>query len=140
MATITATAGKKPRILITAQDLETLEALVGHSASKTGGSALLEEELARAVVVKGASDARPFCRIGSWVSYEDLGSGQVREIQVVLPPEADIDRGRVSVLSLVGASLLGLAPGAEFGWADDGGRPHRLKVLRMGVEPHADSK
>ena len=89
---------------------------------------LLEEELDRAVIV-GEASTRPFCRLGSWVSYEDLNSGQRREIRLVLPAEADIDKRQVSILSLVGAALLGLAVDAEFSWVDDKGRPHRLKVL-----------
>lgn len=131
-------AGRKPRILITNQDLELLESLVGSSVSRTAAIELLEEELARAAVVNDEFSGRPFCRIGSWVTYEDLGSGQIRNIQIVLPGEADIDKRRMSVLSAVGASLLGLAPEAEFGWTDDGGRPHRLKVLGVGVDRHAD--
>jgi regulator of nucleoside diphosphate kinase len=129
---------RKPRILITNEDLELLESMVGPSTFRTAAIELLEEELARAAVVNGEFTARPFCRIGSWVTYEDLGSGQIRNIQIVLPGEADIDKRRVSVLSAVGASLLGLAPDAEFGWTDDNGRPHRLRVLSVGVERHAE--
>lgn len=140
MAKTSAGAGKKPRIHITAQDLQILESLVGQPTSKAAAIALLEEELSRAVVVKEASRVRPFVRIGSWVTYQDLGSNQVRTIQIVLPRDADIDEGRVSVLSLVGVSLLGLPVDAEFGWADDGGRPHRLQVLKVGDEPRADHR
>jgi len=128
---------KKPRILITTADLEILESMVGSSSSTSAAARLLEEELGRAVVVNESFSARPFCRVGSWVTYEDLGSGQVRNIQLVLPSEADIDKRRVSVLSLVGASLLGLATDVEFGWTDDSGRPHRLKVLDVVNEPDA---
>ncbi len=133
-----ARAVRKPRILITSRDLELLELMVGPSTARTAAIELLEEELARAAVVNDAFSARPFCRIGSWVTYEDLGSGQIRNIQIVPPGDADIDKRQVSVLSLVGASLLGLAPDAEFGWTDDNGRPHRLKVLSVEAERHAE--
>ena len=129
---------RKPRILITSQDLELLESMVGPSTFRTAAIELLEEELSRAAVVNDDVSARSFCRIGSWVTYEDLGSGQIRNIKIVLPGEADIDKRRVSVLSAVGAALLGLAPDAEFGWTDDNGRPHRLKVLSVGVERHVE--
>ena len=127
---------RKPRLLITATDLQTLESMVGH-APASAAARLLDEELARAGVVNDAFNARPFCRIGSWVTYEDLGSGQTREIQLVLPADADIDNRRVSVLSLVGVSLLGLAVDAEFGWTDDKGRPHRLRVIDVAPAPLA---
>lgn len=126
---------KKPRLLITTSDLELLESMVGHSPTSAAAK-LLEEELGRAVVVNESFNGRPFCRVGSRVTYEDLGSGQTREIQLVLPADADIDKRCVSVLSLVGVSLLGLTTGAEFDWTDDRGRPHRLKVLDV-VNDHA---
>lgn len=119
---------RKPRLLITTKDQEILSSMIGH-APTTAAAMLLECELDRAVVVDETLNTRSFCRIGSWITYEDHGSGQTREIQLVLPADADIDKRCVSVLSLVGASLLGLTSGAEFGWTDDKGRPHRLTVL-----------
>ncbi|MDB5421730.1 MAG: GreA/GreB family elongation factor [Brevundimonas sp.] len=124
-------SARKPRILITAQDMEILESMVGRSATRNAAINLLEDELARAVLVNEDFNTRPFCRIGSRVTYEDLSSGQIRDIQLVLPSDADIDQQRVSVLSLVGASLLGLVADAEFGWTDDNGRPHKLRVLKV---------
>lgn len=121
---------RKPRLLITTKDREILASMIGH-APTSAAAMLLEHELDRAVVVNEAFDARPFCRIGSWVTYEDHGSGQTREIQIVLPADADIDKRCVSVLSLVGAALLGLTISAEFEWSDDRGRPHRLTVLNV---------
>ena len=119
---------RKPRLLITTQDQAILISMIG-SAPSSAAAMLLEEELDRAVMVDETSDTRPFCRIGSWITYEDHSSGQIREIRLVLPADADIDKRWVSVFSLVGAALLGLAVEAEFGWVDDKGRPHRLKVL-----------
>ena len=128
---------RKPRILITSQDLETIEGLMGHSCGIGAANRLLEEELTRAVLVDPSFAGRAFCRIGSWVTYQDLSSGQIRNIKLVLPADADIDKRQVSVFSHVGASLLGLVADAEFSWSDDKGRPHRLKVLHVGDEPHA---
>lgn len=128
---------RRPRILVTSQDMEVIESLMGHPSCVGAAGRLLEEELSRAVLVNPSFSSRAFCRIGSWVSYEDLTSGQIRNIKLVLPVEADIDKGQVSILSLVGASLLGLVADTEFTWSDDNGRPHRLKVLQVGNEPHA---
>ena len=130
-------AARRPRILITSQDMQILESMVGRSSSTGAAAALLEEELSRAVLVNETLSVRPFCRIGSWVTYEDLTSGQVRNIQIVLPGDADIDKRQVSVLSLVGVSLLGLTADTEFGWTDDNGRPHSLRVLEVGSERNA---
>lgn len=130
---------RQPPILITEEDMAILETMLGRSSTRSPAVDLLEVELARAKVVKPATAARPFCGIGSWVTYEDLSSGQVRTIQIVLPADADIDQRRVSVLSHVGASLLGLVADAEFAWTAANGRPHRLKVLQVGSEPRAEN-
>jgi regulator of nucleoside diphosphate kinase len=121
---------KQPRIRVTRSDYDTLEKMIGDTSARSVGVEILDQELGRAVIVNDDFDG-VFCRLGSWVSYQDLDSGQTREIQIVVPALADIDQGRVSVLSQVGASLLGLSPGAEFGWTDATGRPHRVKTLAV---------
>lgn len=131
MAKAKPNAPRKPRILITGQDLETLQGLLDHSRARTAGASILEAELGRAVIVGDSYKARPFCRLGSWATYEDVANGQSSRIQLVLPNEADIDQHRVSVLTPVGASLLGLTPDAEIEWSDDRGRPHRLRLVEV---------
>ncbi|WP_332658833.1 GreA/GreB family elongation factor [Brevundimonas sp.] len=131
MASAKQNAPRKPRILITSQDLETLQTLLDHAPARTAGVDLLELELGRAVVVGESYNARPFCRLGSWATYEDAAGGQPSRIQLVLPSEADIDQQRVSVLTPVGACLLGLTPDAEIEWRDDRGRPHRLRLVEV---------
>lgn len=131
MAKAKPNAPRKPRILITGQDLETLQGLLDHSRARTAGASILEAELGRAVIVGDSYKARPFCRLGSWATYEDVANGQSSRIQLVLPSEADIDQHRVSVLTPVGASLLGLTPDAEIEWSDDRGRPHRLRLVEV---------
>lgn len=137
MKTARTKTARKPRVLITNDDRERLASMIGH-APTSAAAILLEGELDRALVVDEGSHARPFCRIGSWVTYQDQGSGQSREIQLVLPADADIDKRCVSIFSLVGACLIGLTVGAEFEWSDTRGRPHRLKVLDVVNEhdPH----
>lgn len=123
-------AARQPRILITRSDFDIIEKMIGDTSARSVGVEILDQELGRAVIVND-DFAGAFCRLGSWVTYEDLGSKQTREIQIVVPGKADIDQRRVSVLSQVGASLLGLSVGAEFAWTDATGRPHRLKTIAI---------
>ena len=44
-----------------------------------------------------------------------------------------IDEGRISVLSLVGAGLMGLSEGQSIDWPTQDGRHRRLTVLRVGA-------
>jgi regulator of nucleoside diphosphate kinase len=68
---------------------------------------------------------------GSTLVYEDEKTGRQREVRLVLPREADIDRGLVSVLSPVGAALIGLPIGPFFRWRDRDGRTHGVRVLSI---------
>jgi regulator of nucleoside diphosphate kinase len=69
--------------------------------------------------------------IGSEVSFRDEASGRVQRVTIVLPPDADIDRQRVSVLTPIGAALIGLARGASIGWETREGEERRLTVLEV---------
>ena len=59
-------------------------------------------------------------------------TGQARRVTLVYTVEADTDLGRVSVLTPVGAALIGLAAGQSIDWTARDGRMHRLTL--EGVE------
>lgn len=71
----------------------------------------------------------------SHVEYRDTATGSVRRVQLVYPNEADIAAGRVSVLTLVGAALLGLAAGRSILWPTLQGHERVLTVLRVSPQP-----
>jgi regulator of nucleoside diphosphate kinase len=121
--------GRKPAVYVAADELARLTRLVSSAATDAPGLSLLEAELDRAIVVRPEDFPRRFARLSSLVRYEDLMTGQVRQVRLVTPEDADIDRGRVSVLAPVGAALVGLTPGAEISWTDDGGKRHALRIL-----------
>lgn len=125
-------AARRPTIYITAADHKRLSGLVGSSTALSPGAALLREELDRAVILGLTAAHGPFVRIDSTVSYEDRSTGKTRTVQLVLPEAADIDENRISVLTPVGAALLGLKVGQEFAWGAKDGRPRTLRIV--GVE------
>lgn len=120
----------EPAVRISETDYRRLSAL---SAVPTEGGGLLARELDRARIVSDAQlAAEPdFVRLGSAVAYRDVLSGRVRKVQIAVPEHADIDRGRLSVLSPVGAALLGLAPGDRFSWTGDKGRARIIQVEQV---------
>ena len=121
---------RQPAIYITAADYDCLFDMVPHHEIAGTGPALLSHELDRAHVVTAASRRR-FVRLGSTVTYEDEKTGRQREVRLVLPRDADIDRGLVSVLSPVGAALIGLPVGPVFRWEDREGRTHGVRILAI---------
>lgn len=122
---------KPPAVYVTEADYERLANLAG--LGRTLGAELLGRELDRAVVVRADEASQRFVRLGSAVTYRDLTSGETRRVTLVCPDQADIDAGRLSVLSPVGAALLGLCAGARFSWSGADGRPRVVEIEAVEV-------
>lgn len=119
-----------PQIHLNRSDHEALERLVGDLPG-AGAVGLLQDELDRAVIRKDGASAKPAVGLNQWVEYVDDHSDKVRRVQLVLPADADIDQGRISVLSYVGAGLIGMSEGQSIDWTDPSGDRRRLTVVRV---------
>ena len=75
-------------------------------------------------------------RIGSIIEF-DVDDGRRLKVQLVLPQDADINAGRISVLTPVGAALIGLSPGQAMQWLGNDGKK-RLLTVRTVSRPQAD--
>jgi regulator of nucleoside diphosphate kinase len=65
--------------------------------------------------------------MGSTLRYtSDLGED--RQVTLVYPGEADIAEGKISILTSIGAALIGLSSGQSIDWTTRDGRVHRLRV------------
>lgn len=120
-----------PAVYVTEADFEILSNLADAAAGRAPGGRVLAGEMARAVIVEPGEAPRPFVRIGSRVRFLDLSNDQARLVQVSLPRDASIDEGRISVLSPVGAALIGLTAGEAFRWTDPEGRLRGVRVLAV---------
>lgn len=124
-----------PEIIVGESDYDTLTALAAAAAPRMPEVAeSLMNELDRATVVD--SDAVPpgIVRIGSRVTYR--ADGTERQVTLVMPSEADISAGRISVLTPIGAALLGLSTGQTIEWPARDGRLHHLQVIAV-EQPNA---
>lgn len=99
----------------------------------------LKHELERARVVD--TTAKQVVRLGSKVLYQDSSKTTPSLITLVSPQEADVKRHRVSVLTPIGAALLGLGKGQRICFAMPWSDERILTVLRVenGIMPHYDS-
>jgi len=88
----------------------------------------LRAELEQAIVVPADALPAGVVRMNSRVRYRDEHAGVSREIEIVLPEEADVAQGKVSVLAPVGAALLGLEAGQFIDWRFPAGETRRLRV------------
>jgi regulator of nucleoside diphosphate kinase len=73
----------------------------------------------------------------SQVQVADPTTGARSVLTLAYPTEADPATGRVSVLSPVGAALLGLRVGETAAWATPDGRHHAAQVEAIPYQPEA---
>ena len=125
----------RPDIFLSADDFDALSRLVGDMPGE-GVAGLLQQELERAIVCAPGDRPTGAAPLHRWLHYIDSRSPEPRRIQIVLPHQADIDAGRVSVLSHVGAGLIGLVEGHTIAWTDPSGAERRLTPV-MVEDPEA---
>lgn len=123
-----------PPITLSTTDAERLQILSAASRQLAPEVAdFLDSELERARIVPPDALPASFVRMGSRVRFRDDGSGVVSHAVLVYPGREDAERRHVSVLSPVGAALIGLSPGQSIIFATTHGRRRKLTVLA--VEP-----
>jgi regulator of nucleoside diphosphate kinase len=119
-----------PPITVIEDEARRLNALASSSAVLFPRVAhFLAREIERATVVADNSDLRGVVRMGSRVRYCDEKTGEVRDVVLVYPHEADITLKRVSVLTPVGAALIGLSVGQAIEFQTPGHNKRSLTVL-----------
>jgi len=92
----------------------------------------LDRELDRARVV--ADDALPEATvtIGSPLAFLDCDTDQRHAVTLVWPAEEDSAHQRLSVMTPVGAALIGLRAGQGIAWRNRAGVWRRLRVEHVG--------
>ncbi len=109
-----------PEIFLTSDDHARLSQLIGDGEAR-GVAGLLQQELDRATLWDAAGRPAPAVGLDRWLHYTDGRTPDARRIQIVMPQDADIDAGRISALSYVGAGLIGLREGQTILWPDPSG-------------------
>jgi regulator of nucleoside diphosphate kinase len=92
----------------------------------------LREELDRAYVIPAEKLRPDIVSLGSRVAFRDEQTGKVQKIILVYPLDADITLRRVSVLTPVGAALLGLSVNQTISFHTRTGERRELTVLKVG--------
>ncbi|HEX7126129.1 MAG TPA: nucleoside diphosphate kinase regulator [Thermodesulfobacteriota bacterium] len=128
-----------PDIVITDRDKERLVHVVEAWMDRPPFAEMadfLDAELARAEVVPPEAIEPTVATMNSRVEYEDATTGQRRCVTIAFPDQAG-GAERVSVLSPVGAALLGLSEGQEIAWHTSDGRARRIRLLKVHFQPEA---
>jgi len=94
-------------------------------------ASFLSDELDPVQIVRGGTAEGDFARMGSRVDFRDNSTGRMQSVTLVYPGEADIAQGKVSILTPIGAALIGLSKGQSIDWATRTGEIRRLTVLEV---------
>lgn len=125
-----------PQIHISEQDYDRIAGMALRiRQSAPGLSRLILEEIERAEVCPAEDLPANVVALGSEVEFVDDTNGTRRRVQLVLPAEADIEQGRISILTPVGAGLIGMSVGREISWPCPDGRARNLKILAVKQQP-----
>lgn len=94
-------------------------------------SAILLAELNRAELCELGELPQQTVAMNSRIDFVDEGTGARRTVQLVYPRNADIAAGRVSILTPIGAGLIGMTAGSSIRWPDRDGHDRLLHIVRV---------
>jgi regulator of nucleoside diphosphate kinase len=124
-----------PKIVVSESDHERLTGLATAALSRQPEVAEeLLAEMERADIVGARSVPANVVQMGSTVTFRS-DDGRERRIMLVFPAEEDIAKSRISVMTPIGAALIGLSKGQSIQWSARDGRRHELTVLSVDRPP-----
>ncbi len=127
-----------PAIVVAQSDVESLTRLAT-AATLTNkshqGARILLAEMDRAQIVEDSKLPKSVVRMHSLVDYQ-IERRESRHVQIVYPGEADIELNRISILTPVGAALIGLSAGQTMRLIGHDGRPYTVTVKRVSQPQH----
>lgn len=128
-------APKKPPVILRERDLPALlAAAFDDLMSNTRIAGALLEEIDRALVVSAHADWTGVVVPGSRVLFKQGLDQPPGWTTLVMPASADKSNGMLSVLTMLGAGLLGRSKGQSISWDDRQGGSVRLEIIDV-IDP-----
>ncbi|MFA7430738.1 MAG: nucleoside diphosphate kinase regulator [Rhodospirillaceae bacterium] len=131
-AVTSASRGRLPPITLTRSVADRLTGLAISLEHRHPQEAdYLERELERATIVADDALPRGVVTVGSNVQFEDRDSGVMHTVTLCWPADEDVAAHRLSVLTPVGAALIGLAEGRSIAWQNRAGAWRNLRIVAV---------
>lgn len=122
----------RPDISVARRDLGRLDTLLGAAGNRLGkAGAFLLDEITRARIVRDHEIPPTLVTMGATARFRDEESGRECIVRLVYPHEARTWDQSVSVLTPVGAALLGLSEGQSIDYETVDGRVKTITVLKV---------
>ncbi|MBB5706038.1 nucleoside diphosphate kinase regulator [Sphingopyxis panaciterrulae] len=123
---------KRPPIHMIDSEADTLTDLALARQDQSPALAeLLLQEIDRAKIYTAAKIPADIVTMHSRVEFVDEGNGQSRTVELVYPVDADIAAGRISIMTPIGAGLIGMREGQSILWPDRDGQQRRLSIVKV---------
>jgi regulator of nucleoside diphosphate kinase len=134
--TVTRAKARKPTLHISESDYDLIAAYaMGIRTKSLAMSDQVMEEIDRAVVHSDEDLPVDVVKLGAEVEFHDENSGVTRRVRLVMPSDSNVEEGYVSILTPIGAGLIGLRSGQIIDWPGRDGRARSIKVLDVVQKP-----
>ncbi len=128
------------RIFITRQDRERLTLMLDEALAGKHRDAASLKELSRELSIAETVDPKAVppdvVTMNSRVVVKDMETGESSEYTLVFPEQADVEQGRLSVVSPIGTAILGYAKGDTLVWQTPGGS-RQIRIEDVLYQPEA---
>lgn len=122
----------RPAIHLNAEECDALfDLALGAERDHPQAAAMLMDELVRAELHEPGALPDQTVVMNARIDFIDEGTGTQRTVQLVYPNDADIAEGRVSILTPVGAGLIGMSAGCSILWPDREGHQRLLRIVSV---------
>ena len=134
-------AATLPPITLTADNHERLGRLVDAASEGVPAEAdFLAREIDRAAVVAPERIPPSVVTMNSRCVFRDDSSGRDRTVTLVYPEDEDVAAGKISVLTPIGAALIGLAEGQSIAWHTRSGESRVLTLMQVAFQPESAAR
>ena len=125
------TRTRSTTLIVSTAEYERLTDLANASMERLPAVATeLLDELERATIVDDKDMPKDVVRMGSTVTFKS-DDGHTRTLKLVYPADESLDDHRISIMTPVGAALIGLGAGQSISWTARDGKHHRLTVEKV---------
>ena len=132
-------SAKRPQLVLADREADALfELALKWQRLHPLSAALLLDELDRASTVAAERLPGNVVSMRSRVTFLDQATGERHAVQLVYPGEADMARQRLSILTPIGAALIGMRVGSAIDWPNRQGERRRLEIVEV-IQPARDA-
>jgi len=132
LSSLPANDGRPPIHLLAAESDLVADLALKAEHRQPAVAAMLLGEIDRAEIHEAGDMPAGHVLLNTDVTFLDDKTHQMRTVRIVLPGEANIAEGRISILTPMGAALYGLAEGECIEWPDLDGNVRPIRILRVG--------